>query len=682
MKVSWDWLKQYVDLPSSHEDVADRLTMVGLNHESTEIVDGDPCIDFEVTSNRSDCLGHIGIAREIAAVFEVELRVPEPKLAESTTPTSGEVGVQIEPHAACSHYTARVIRGVKVGPSPAWLVRRLQTIGLKSINNVVDVTNYVMMECGQPLHAFDRRAIQGREIIVRSANAEESFEGIDHQTYKLSPGMCVIADEGRVIGLAGIMGSVNSEIVADTTEVVIEAAAFDHAAVRQASRAIKLRTDASHRFEKALDPAGVAWASDRCCELLLQVAGGELLSGRVEQGAPLPTADAIELRMPQFERLIGISIETSRAIDILRSLGCEVTEESAGAVLKVQPPSWRRDLTREVDLLEELARIHGYDRIPEKGKIGMSVVVRPPRQVALERVRKTLACYGLDESFTSSLVPAVWEDWSGIEANQAPLRVQQGMEGVLDRGMQAAGAVDQLRRSLLPSLVEARRINEFRGSRDAELFEMAKVYWPVANSLPREPFTLAWVMGNEFPRAKGIWESICAELSLVTEVESAAPRHPAFHSAHQATFAVQGQAVGTIGVISDRLMQAFHLREPVVLAEFDLDQVLALARLERTFNQLSPYPSVARDFNFVLGEAVRWSDLHQCVQRTRPECIESIDYRETFRAPDKDGADQKRVLLSVTLRAPDRTLDGDEVEQICQAIVTSVGSRVGGRLLA
>ena len=232
MKVSWDWLKQYVDLPSSHEDVADRLTMVGLNHESTEIVDGDPCIDFEVTSNRSDCLGHIGIAREIAAVFEVELRVPEPKLAESTTPTSGEVGVQIEPHAACSHYTARVIRGVKVGPSPAWLVRRLQTIGLKSINNVVDVTNYVMMECGQPLHAFDRRAIQGREIIVRSANAEESFEGIDHQTYKLSPGMCVIADEGRVIGLAGIMGSVNSEIVADTTEVVIEAAAFDHAAVR------------------------------------------------------------------------------------------------------------------------------------------------------------------------------------------------------------------------------------------------------------------------------------------------------------------------------------------------------------------------------------------------------------------------------------------------------------------
>lgn len=681
MKVSWNWLKEYVDLPMSHEEVADRLTMVGLNHESTTIEDGDPCIDFEVTGNRADCLGHLGIAREIATVFEKTLRVPSIELKESSTASAQKsIRVRIEPSAACSHYTARIIRGLKVGPSPAWLVKRLNTIGLKSINNVVDVTNYVMMECGQPLHAFDLRAVRGDEIIVRSSESNESFEGIDHQTYTLAAGMCVIADRERVIGLAGIMGAVNSEIAPDTRDVLIEAASFSPDAVRQASRAIKLRTDASHRFEKALDSQGVEWASRRCCQLLLQVAGGELLEGSASQGGPLPLAPPITLRLSRFTQLIGISIDTDRAADILRRLGCDVTTPG-DAVLVVQAPSYRRDLTREVDLIEELARIHGYDRIPEKGKIGMSVVVRTLRQTALDRIRTTLSAYGLDEAFTCSLIPGAWQEWSG-GSSQGSLRVQQPMEGVLDRGMQAVGAVDQLRHSLLPSLLEARRVNEFRGSRDAELFEVAKVYLPVEKSLPREPLMLAWVIGNEFGRAKGIWESICAELNVASEVQADAPLNPAFHPAYQATFAVQGQAIGTIGVVSDRLSKSFHLRESVVVAEFDLDRLMSVAKLERRFQAPSAYPAITRDFNFIVSDAVRWSQLSECVRKVNAECIESVEYRETFRAADKDGADTKRVLMSVVLRAEGRTLSGEEADEVSRQIVAQVGTNLGGRLLA
>lgn len=679
MKVSWNWLSEYVDLPASHEQVADRLTMVGLNHESTTIEAGDPCIDFEVTSNRADCLGHLGIAREIATVFQSPLRTPEVLLQETEESTTDRVQIRIEPGAACSHYTARIIKGLKVKPSPAWLVKRLNTIGLNSVNNVVDVTNYVMMECGQPLHAFDLRAVRGREIVVRSSRAGEKFDGIDHQTYELSEGMCVIADGERVIGLAGVMGAVNSEISDDTVDVLIEAAAFSPEAVRQASRATKLRTDASHRFEKALDPQGVEWASRRCCQLLLELAGGKLLAGSAAEGSPSPPPAPIDFRLHRFARLIGIPIEMPRAIEILKSLGCEVNQ-TGDETLVVQSPSWRRDLTREVDLIEELARIHGYDRIPEKGQIGMSVVVRSVRQAAVDKVRATLAAYGLDEAFTCSLVPGSWEEMSLGQGNSG-LRVQQPMEGVLDRGMQAAGAVDQLRRSLLPSLIEARRVNEFRGSRDAELFEIAKVYLPVADSLPREPLMLAWVMKNDFSQAKGIWESICAELNLETRVQLTSSPHPAFHAAYQATFELAGKGVGTIGTISESLAQGFHLREPVVIAEFDLDQILSGVRLDRRFQAPSAFPAISRDFNFIVSETVRWSELAECVRATSDETIESVEYRETFRAIDKDGPDTKRVLLSVVLRAQGRTLSGEEAEIASRSIVGRVAEQLGGRLL-
>ncbi|MFP6658440.1 MAG: phenylalanine--tRNA ligase beta subunit-related protein, partial [Pirellulales bacterium] len=266
MLVSWDWLKQYVALDMPQEQLEHRLMMSGLNHEGTEAVGDDIAIDLEVTSNRPDCLGHTGVAREIAVLYGASLRLPPAEPAESQTAVESIAKVRIDCPELCSNYIARVIRGVKIGPSPEWMVRRLQTLGIAAINNIVDTTNYVLMECGQPLHAFDLAKLAGPEIIVRQARDKEPFVAINHRAYVLEQGMCVIADSDRPVALGGVMGGADTEVTAATTELLIESAMFDPISIRNTARRLNLHSDSSYRFERGPDPAGVDWASRRCCE--------------------------------------------------------------------------------------------------------------------------------------------------------------------------------------------------------------------------------------------------------------------------------------------------------------------------------------------------------------------------------------------------------------------------------
>ena len=277
MIVSWNWIQDYVSPTASMEEVVDKLTMSGLNHESTELVMGDSAIDLEVTSNRSDCLGHLGVAREISVLFDHPLSIPDPHPESIDIDVSTLLKVEIQCPDLCPRYTARVLRGVKVGVSPAWLQEKLATLGLNSVNNIVDATNYVMMECGQPLHAFDLAKVSGGCIQVREARPEEEFVAIDHKTYALAPGMCVIADADKAVALGGVMGGSESEVSEATVDLLIEAADFTSQAIRQTARKLKLHSDASYRFERPLDSHGVDWASRRCCELILKLAGGCLL---------------------------------------------------------------------------------------------------------------------------------------------------------------------------------------------------------------------------------------------------------------------------------------------------------------------------------------------------------------------------------------------------------------------
>ncbi len=339
MIVSWNWLKQYVPLDMPSAELERRLMMAGLNHEGTEDVGGDLAIDFEVTSNRPDCLSHIGIAREVAVIFGRKLKLPAANPGTGLPPAIPSVDnlvkVRIDCPDLCPRYTARVVRGVKIGPSPAWMVRRLKTVGITSINNVVDISNYVMMECGQPLHTFDFGRLEGKrgtgpvcakhpegrsaangtcplfsgaEIIVRRPLPGETIEAIDHKTYVLGPDMCMICDARRPVAIGGVMGGAQTEISPATRDILVEAAEFDPVSIRNTARTLNLHSDSSYRFERRVDPEGLDWASLRCCELILELAGGQVAAGVVDVGQPPPRREPIVLRHSQLKRILGIDV--------------------------------------------------------------------------------------------------------------------------------------------------------------------------------------------------------------------------------------------------------------------------------------------------------------------------------------------------------------------------------------
>ena len=357
MIVSWEWLSQYVDLKMGHDELVDRLTMSGLNHEGTEEQGADKAIDLEVTSNRPDCLGHLGVAREIGVLFELPLTVPDPQPATSKESVADVCSVEIK-SPFCFRYTARLIRGAKIGPSPEWMQQRLKAIGCEVINNVVDCTNYVMFECGQPLHAFDFKNIADGKIIVRNANKKETFKAIDHRSYELDDQMCVIADPKSPLALGGVMGGLDSEISDSTTEILVEAAYFDQLSVRKTARQLNLQSPSSFRFERDVDSAQLDWASRRCCELILETGGGELLEGVIDVGDRPKTMPTITLRLSQLSRVLGIEIPSDFPAKVLAELGMQIEKSDSDSVTAVAP-TWRNDLTREVDLVEEVGRIYG-----------------------------------------------------------------------------------------------------------------------------------------------------------------------------------------------------------------------------------------------------------------------------------------------------------------------------------
>ena len=426
----------------------------------------------------------------------------------------------------CLRYTARVVRGVKIGPSPRWMTRRLETVGITAINNVVDISNYVLMECGQPLHTFDFGKLKGgdgrdfrvnengtvplgsqcAEIIVRRPLPGETIEAIDHKTYVLGPEMCMICDAKDPVAIGGVMGGAQTEISASTRDVLVEAAEFNPVSIRNSARQLNLHSDSSYRFERRIDPEGLDWASRRCCELILELAGGELAAGVVDVGQKPPQRQPVVLRLAQLKRILGIEVPAERVREILLALGSEevaaplqthapqahglqpVGLKDSPSSLAVIPPSWRRDLTREIDLIEEVARIHGYETIPEDVGVPMVPSARRRDDRVLEKIRRVLTSAGFDEAMTPSVVDerasAAISPWTDAE----PLRSQ----------MPVIRGADCLRRSLVPSLLAVRRTNESLANAEIELFEIARVYLPRGDGLPQEETMLAVTSGREY----------------------------------------------------------------------------------------------------------------------------------------------------------------------------------------
>ncbi len=708
MIVSWNWLKDYVPLDQPPAEVAERLMMAGLNLESIEPHGDDQAIDLEVTSNRPDCLGHIGVAREASVLFNKPLTIPPAAVKSNGQPVEKATSVAIECLDLCPRYVARVMRGVKIGPSPKWLRERLEAIGIASINNVVDVTNYCLMESGQPFHAFDFDKLRGGRIVVRRPKPGEKIQAIDHNEYALTPDMCVICDAERPVAVAGVMGGADTEISSATKNVLIEVADFSSMSIRATARKLNLHSPSSYRFERGVDSSQMDWASRRCCELIQQVAGGELLEGSVWAGEPPVTQrPAVSLRSNQFRRILGIDVPTDESHRILTALGLkpcspgpcglddseqsgnQPSHKGLGCGEEVRhyfPPSWRRDLSREADLIEEVARIHGYDKIPEDVFVPLSLSQKTLTERVLDRIRDTLTAAGFFETITLSFVSGELADlipnvghvsnvpteatWHVGNVPHAPLSVDHS----------SRRQENTLRQSLIPSLLVVRRDNERHGNFNAKLFETAGVYLAAQPGDPNaEPRRLSFVTGGAFVEAKGVVETLVRRINPQSIVTVRPRDQPHFVPGRGAEVLLNGQSLGWLGELSRDVTDKLDLRDSVIAAVLDLATLEASPNLVPTVAELPRYPSISRDLNFVLDEATTWDALSETVRAAAGPSLDALTFGSQYRGKQIP-ADKKSYVLTVSFRAADRTLTSDEVDAAVKSVLEACSAKLSAAL--
>lgn len=670
MIVSWNWLKEYVRLDMSVEVLTERVMMAGLNLEEYSDVEGDIAIDLEVTSNRPDCLGHLGIAREVSVLFDRELKIPAAQPTTSKRKVAELTSVAIEAGDLCPEYTARIVTGVKIGPSPAWLVKRLGTLGIRSVNNVVDVTNYVMMECGQPLHAFDYDKLRGGKIIVRRAREGEKISAIDQREYALTHEMCVIADGERPVAIAGVMGGLDTEISEKTVNVLIEVADFSSMSVRATARKLNLHSPSSYRFERGVDREQMDWASRRCAELILQTAGGELLEGAVVvRKQELPTRNPVEIRFAQLKRILGIEISADEAEQTLTRLGLEAVSRKGDESATFVPPSWRRDLTREIDLIEEVARIHGYHNIPEDVPVPLTVSARTVRDKTRERVGQVLTANGYFESITLSFVDQDLFDLVRPWGELTALKVEHS----------SRRKENILRQTLIPSLLVARRDNERHGHFDARLFEISRGYLAADQKASSEPLLIGMVTEQPFSETKGVVAALADGLNHKFALTAERLEGGHFRSGRGCALFLNGKRWGWMGELSDEVREKLDLRDPVTAVEVDLTVLEEFADFEPPFEAIPTYPSIERDLNFLLDLNITWKEVVDLVSAEAGALLESVTFGGQYQGKQIP-ADKKSYLFKLGYRSPERTLTTEEIDGIQQKVIQACTTKLGAAL--
>ncbi len=671
MIVSWNWLKEYVRLDMPVETLTERLMMAGLNLEDVADVEGDFAVDLEVTSNRPDCLSHIGVAREVGVLFDRALQRP-PATPVAKGPAVGSLAtVEISALDLCPQYIARLVRHVRIAPSPEWMQRRLKTVGIRPINNVVDITNYVLMECSQPLHAFDFGKLRGGKIVVRRAGEGEKIAAIDQREYVLNSEMCVIADAERPVAIAGVMGGLDTEIGDSTTDVLVETAEFAPVSVRGTARKLGLHSDSSYRFERGVDRQGLDWASRRCVQLILELAGGELCAGSIiARVAPAAGREPIMMRLSQIPRILGIDIPKETVVRILKALGlAETTAHYAGTV-SFTPPSWRRDLTREIDLIEEVARIHGYEKIPEDVFVPLEVSKATLHDQLCERLADVLLAAGFFEAVTLTFVDdslaGLFRPWS-----ESPLlRVEHS----------SRQRENILRQSLVPSLLASRRQNERHSNPNAPLFEFARVFLGAEPERPEtQPNMLAFVSGKSFAEMKGIVELLVKRTNREATVVARPTNRPEFIAGRGCELLIQGKRLGWLGEIADDIRRQIELHDPVTAAEIDLGVLAEIANFHIPYVPVAEYPAIERDLNFVLEEPVSWQELEEVVRSAAGPLLESVAFASQYRGPQIP-ANKKSYVLRLQYRAPDRTLTTEEVDAAQKTVVAACGEKLAAAL--
>jgi phenylalanyl-tRNA synthetase beta chain len=665
-----DWLTEYLDGSPDLDTLAERLTDCGCLVELREQGEGTEKWDVEITTNRPDAMNHRGLAREAAVAVACRLRPIDFELDEGDDRAADYAAIEIADPTLCSRYVARVIRGVRVGPSPAWLQRRLENCGVRPINSVVDATNYVLLELGQPLHAFDLDLVRGRRIVVRAAEAGEKLTTLDGEERKLDPSMLMIADGDGVVALAGIMGGADSEINDNTTDVLLESAHFDSLSVRRTSRRLGMHTEASHRFERGTDPEMAAIACDRAAALIAELAGGRVCRGRIDVYPRPWQPQQMEFSVPALSAFTGLEIPPPRVVEILE--GLEFKPELEGDLVRVTVPPHRVDIDRIPDLYEEVIRHVGYGSVPSRLPVLPTAPGRRnPNWELIDRAREAAVAAGLIEIMTWSFVDPETDE---LVASQA---LCPGKPVPIGNPLASTQAV--MRRSLLPGMLDAARANVNQGERTLLLFEQGRVF-ALGNDGPLERERLGIVLRDDggdaearFRRLKGVVESVAHTVGL-SPVQWKRGGTPWFDEEAGAVIeTAEGKVAGIAGLVSRELGDRWNLGPDVAAAELDID--LASAPALRRFEVLARFPSVVMDMTVEHDEDLDYARLESATSDLAGEWVEDLSYVTQFKPETEPRV--VRTTLRLVYRHPERSLTQEEVNAAQDELRQKLADRLG-----
>jgi len=710
MKVVYSWLKDFVDVTAPPQELASRLVLSGTNIAGVETGPQGVVIDAEVSSNRPDCLGHYGIAREVGAIYKLPLKHISPKPAESAAKASDAVKAEIQAPELCGRFTARVIRNVKIQPSPKWLKDRLEASGVASISNVVDISNYVMLELGHPLHTFDYDKVRDHKIVVRRAKPAEKMRTLDGVERQLAPdkerqldsNICMISDGdgSRPIGIGGIMGGAETEISFSTKNVLIECAWFEPVAIRRAARFLKLHTEASTRFGRGADPEMAELASRRAAELILQLAGGELLSGVVDSYPGKRAPKKIRLTRAEILRVMGADVPDKQIEASLSALGFAPVridqnrgaEGSLLAAWECTQPSWRAEVEREIDLIEEIARIYGLDKFPPRLPAARQGAARLPHYEAETRLRERLIGFGYREILT---IPHVAEERDALfrPENVVPARLSNPL----------SEEANVLRSTGIVTMASAIEWNLNHGQRNARLFEIGRHYR--LNGSESVETRVLTIGATGEAREKGLYDvardfsfaDLKGDLDSIREPcggfrwedGDAEWLHAARRGSVQLNTNSSGEAtinssLGVAGQLARRVAEKLKLRQDVFLAELELDPVYAAmhaAKEARRYEPLPRFPAVERDFSLLLADGTKFSEVTKTIQSLGIGEIHSIEATDLFRGKNVP-AGKYSLLVRVMFQSREATLTDAQISDFSGRIVAALEKQLGAQLRA
>jgi phenylalanyl-tRNA synthetase beta chain len=647
----------------------------------------DTIFNIDLTPNRPDAASHIGVARDAVALTDGELHRPEVSIPEEGSETAREVDVNIHDPAGCRRYVAMIVRDVSVGESPDWLKYRLKSIGLRPRNNIVDITNFVMHECGQPLHAFDLDRLSERSIVVRQTDREQSFTTLDGVERTLPAGTLAICDAREPIAIAGIMGGEHSEVTDHTTDVLIESAYFDPTIIRKTTKALQLNTDSSYRFERGVDPEQQAWAAARAADLLSKTADGEQISGMIDANPdPIPPTE-ISIRPERVNTVLGTSLSAEQIIEYLEAVGC-ATSRSAGKPVRCTAPSFRPDLTREIDLVEEIARLYGYNNIPERGRTQLPNT--PPQEDSKRRLRaflrSRLAGLGFREIYTNSML----RDEIASQFADDALLPFESQASIVETLNPISREMAALRPSLLPGMLDVMAHNHNHGLEELRFMEFGHVFRQTKNpdttipgyeekrslllGLSGSAGRLTWdrdVEETDFFDLKGIVATVLRTLHL-DNLESVSYSDPTTVSAYRLILQVDGEPVGVIARLQEDVAEQYDLTHAVLFAEFNLDRLFEYASppWERTYQPVPRYPRVNRDIAVVVPRSQTAGELIRTIEREGGPLLQTVDVFDVYEGEHVPKASKS---IGFTLQfGGDHTLVDEEVDEYVEAIVQAL----------